>query len=508
MKDNVINKIDIQYFKVPLQDNLVDALHGKHDNFELITATVYTNDGRSGTGYTYTGGIGGSAIVDLLRNDLVPRLIGKTFKTPEEMNQYMNRSIHYVARGGVASFSISALDIAFWDLKLKTENTALADYFGTRNQKVRTYYGGIDLMFSEEKLLSNIQKQLENGHTAIKIKVGKENEEEDISRVKAVRKLIGDDAMFMVDANMVWPVEKAMRMAKRLEEFHIKWLEEPTNPDDYEGYARIAQASNTPIAMGENLHTVYEHRLALDVGRIQYPIPDCSNVCGITGFFEVAKLAKEKGTIFQFALEHFRRMKPHVSGVSLCHFITNWPIIKWDIIDYYGEEKLSYEFVKRSYQPLLPSMQFEKRRWLPGETFHAQLWVVNDYYKEFKDLQLSYEIIYPNGQTTKSAENTITVEENSSKKYQEIQFVVEGEKGSSFGVKLILKQNGTLLAQNEYRLLIDDQEEAKKKAFELYTYMHEQRRKYGRGYYRYMPELVYDTDFSKSCEDSEPHNMN
>jgi beta-mannosidase len=153
-------------------------------------------------------------------------------------------------------------------------------------------------------------------------------------------------------------------------------------------------------------------------------------------------------------------------------------------------------------------MQFEKRRWLPGETFHSQLWVVNDYYKEFKDLQLSYEIIYPNGQTTKSAENTITVEENSSKKYQEIQFVVEGEKGSFFGVKLFLKQNGTLLAQNEYRLLIDDQEEAKKKAFELYTYMHEQRRKYGRGYYRYMPELVYDTDFSKSCEDSEPHDMN
>ena len=35
----------------------------------------------------------------------------------------------------------------------------------------------------------------------------------------------------------------------------------------------------------------------------------------------------------------FRRQKPHVSGVSLCHFITNWPIIKWDIIDYYGQTK-------------------------------------------------------------------------------------------------------------------------------------------------------------------------
>ena len=84
-------------------------------------------------------------------------------------------------------------------------------------------------------------------------------------------------------------------------------------------------------------------------------------------FVEATQISQ--GTVAQFALEHFRRQKPHVSGVALCHFITNWPIIKWDIIDYYGTKKKSFDYVKRSYQPLLPSLEFSKRRWLPNENF-------------------------------------------------------------------------------------------------------------------------------------------
>lgn len=291
---NKIKDIKVEYFKLPLDTVLVDAMHGNHDCFELIIATVQTSDGVTGVGYTYTGGIGGLAVFTMLENDLKPRLLGMELDDLEKMNEYMNKCIHYVARGGIASFAISALDIAFWDINLKKENKCLADYFGTRQEKVRTYYGGIDLMFTEKELLKNIEKQLENGHTAIKIKLGHENLEDDISRVRAVRSLLGKDALFMVDANMVWSVDTAIYMAKRLEEFDIFWFEEPTNPDDYLGYAKIAQATKIPIAMGENLHSKYEHNLALDVGRVKEIIPDCSNVCGITGFFDVSKMAAKR----------------------------------------------------------------------------------------------------------------------------------------------------------------------------------------------------------------------
>lgn len=129
------------------------------------------------------------------------------------------------------------------------------------------------------------------GHNAFKVKLGRQDGNEDIARVRVVRRLIGDQAVFMVDANMAWNEAVAIEMAKRLEEFHITWLEEPTDPDDYEAYARIGQATSIPIAMGENLHTIYEKEMALRIGHIKCPIPDASNAGGITGFVQVAALA-------------------------------------------------------------------------------------------------------------------------------------------------------------------------------------------------------------------------
>ena len=288
-----IKDIKVDYFKVPLEGNLVDALHGKHDFFELITSTVTLEDGRTGVGYTYTGGKGGVAIANMLKLDLTPQLVGRDFTDPYKLNDWMNQCVHYVARGGIASFAISALDIAFWDIDLKTKGIALKDVYGNGVDKVRTYHGGIDLMFTEKELLESIEKQLEFGHTAVKIKLGKENEDEDIARIKAVRNLVGKDALFMVDANMIWTEEQAIRMCKKMEPYNIGWLEEPCNPDNYEAYARIGQTTTIPIVMGENLHTIYEHELAMKIARISAPIGDCSNVCGITGFMKVAELAKK-----------------------------------------------------------------------------------------------------------------------------------------------------------------------------------------------------------------------
>ena len=76
----------------------------------------------------YTGGIGGAAIAVMLEKDLGPLLIGKEMQCPETMNQMMARGIHYVARGGIAAFAISALDIAFWDVMLKQKGMGLSGY--------------------------------------------------------------------------------------------------------------------------------------------------------------------------------------------------------------------------------------------------------------------------------------------------------------------------------------------------------------------------------------------
>jgi L-alanine-DL-glutamate epimerase-like enolase superfamily enzyme len=85
----------------------------------------------------------------------------------------------------------------------------------------------------------------------VKIKLGQETLEEDIERVAAVRELIGPQTVFMVDANMKWSIETAIKAAKLLQQYDVLWLEEPTIPDDYDGYKRISQEGGLAIAAGE-----------------------------------------------------------------------------------------------------------------------------------------------------------------------------------------------------------------------------------------------------------------
>jgi L-alanine-DL-glutamate epimerase-like enolase superfamily enzyme len=242
-------------------------------------------------GYTYTVGVGGAAIRALLL-DLIPLLRGQDAERIEALWQRLWWGGHYVGRGGLAAFAVSAVDVALWDLRARRRGLPLWRLLGGHDPRVRAYAGGIDLLFPLDRLLRQTEAHLAQGFRAIKMKVGRPRLTEDVERVRAMRALLGPDIPLMVDANMRWTVDQAIRAAGALAPHDVYWLEEPTVPDDVPGHVRILREGGLPVAAGENLRTIHEFARLIDAGGVSFPEPDVSNIGGVTAWLKVAHVAE------------------------------------------------------------------------------------------------------------------------------------------------------------------------------------------------------------------------
>jgi L-alanine-DL-glutamate epimerase-like enolase superfamily enzyme len=287
-----IASIQPGYYRLPLAETLTDSMHGEMRAFELNTVRVLDAEGAEGVGYTFTCGRNGAAIDAILRRDFPELLAGQDADRIEFLWNRLWWACHYGGRGGPTVLALSALDMALWDLKACRLRQPLWKLLGGHDPLVRCYAGGIDLQLPLDQLLRQTEQNLAKGFRAIKMKVGRERLSEDVERIAAMRQRLGDGFPLMVDANMKWTADEAIRAARAFQAFDLTWLEEPLIPDDVAGQARAVREGGLPIASGENLRSLWEFKQLIEAGGVTYPEPDVTNCGGITSFMKVAHLAQ------------------------------------------------------------------------------------------------------------------------------------------------------------------------------------------------------------------------
>jgi L-alanine-DL-glutamate epimerase-like enolase superfamily enzyme len=257
----------------------------------VIATELHTDDGGTGYGFSWTPTIGPRAVKALLDYDIAPFITGLP-ATPETVWDALWKRLHEAGGGGLTTIAMAGADLALWDLQARRAGTSVTGLLGQRQESAEVYGSGVNLHYTLEELVAQAERWVAVGHQAIKIKVGKPDLREDAERVAAVRSVLGPDRRLMIDANQRWDLPTTFRALDVLAEFGLEWLEEPIRADDLWAYRRLRKHSPVPIALGENLHTIYRFRDFIDAEAVDIIQPNIIRVGGITPFRRIVELAR------------------------------------------------------------------------------------------------------------------------------------------------------------------------------------------------------------------------
>ena len=192
--------------------------------------------------------------------------------------------------------TISAIDIALWDLKAKAARLPLYKLLGGVRNRLDCYVAGG--YYAPGKTILDLQHEMESymkeNAKAVKMKVGGRTPYEDAQRVHAVREVIGPETKLLVDANCGWKINEALEFAKRTEEDMLYWFEEPLAAKDFDGFRTLAAHTSTPLAAGESLDFLDDQIALIDSGAVSFIQPDAGINGGVSLVMKVGTYAEAK----------------------------------------------------------------------------------------------------------------------------------------------------------------------------------------------------------------------
>ncbi len=215
---------------------------------------------------------------------------------------------------------VSTLDLSYLeDVLTKQEAIKLLEQEqASRNSRMSVIdagYPGYDTSvgwfnYDDEQVLANCKAAIDNGFTAMKLKVGSADPGRDIRRAHIVRQAAGDGVKVMLDANQQWTLPQAISICKELKDMHPYWIEEPTHPDDVLAHKTLADAvAPVKLALGEHVPNRVVFKNYLQTGAASFIQVDAVRVGGVSEFITVSLLCKKLGV----------PVVPHVGDMGQLH---------------------------------------------------------------------------------------------------------------------------------------------------------------------------------------------
>ncbi|WP_254531732.1 mandelate racemase/muconate lactonizing enzyme family protein [Natrinema gelatinilyticum] len=261
-----------------------------------------------------------TAIKAVIEDDLKPMLIGEDPTYTERLWEKMYNGPRFAPaidrgysqpradRRGITMEAIAGVDIALWDVKGKALGEPVYELLGPVRDSIRAYASGG--WAPGEEAETELGEYVDQGFDAVKMRVvgeGGFSIEKTRIRVEAARRGIGSETDLMLDAHGSLDAPTAIKLARRLEQYDIAWLEEPVSPDNHDRLAEVRRATEIPIATGEVEHTRFDFHDLFAHDAVDIVQPDLCRAGGFTEVRRIAALASAEGA----------RIAPHAFGSAV-----------------------------------------------------------------------------------------------------------------------------------------------------------------------------------------------
>ena len=290
-----ITRIESQIVRVPADEPLAGGPATEGVTRDFVALTIGTDDGVEGIGATFFGG----PLTGTLRSavdGLGALAVGEDPLRIEAIVAKLRAAAGTCGPGGIFTLALAAIDIALWDIRGKVFDLPLARLLGGYRDRVPTYASGALMRhFSLEHVLKAAPKLVEQGFRQMKTQLalpGDTNPAREVERIRRIRESVGDSIDLMCDINQRWDVRQAISIGRRVEEYHLFWLEDVVAHDDYAGLARVTDALATPVAGGEYVYGAVPFRHMLEARSVDIVMIDVLRAGGITQWMKIAGMAE------------------------------------------------------------------------------------------------------------------------------------------------------------------------------------------------------------------------